>query len=223
MIITCPSCSKRYLVEDTAIETNGRHVQCVTCEHVWFFKPLSDIKDLNQGQLDLIGVQSTATGSGIFHWGLFFISLIIVVIVTGSFFARDTLMTSWPQTTSFFKAIGFGTSPSKTELKIEGLRSMMDIQGKNRTLLLTGTITNEGDKIQEIKNLKIIVKGDCAGASWFERLINKYFYQGTPDQCRLDHWTYEPSERKIYPGEQVAFETSSMGLIQGAKSIQVQF
>ena len=43
MIVSCPSCATRYVVDPQKIGPNGRRVKCVGCERVWKqFLPVSD-------------------------------------------------------------------------------------------------------------------------------------------------------------------------------------
>ena len=38
MIITCPSCQKKFELDDNLLPENGRTLQCGSCNHKWFFK-----------------------------------------------------------------------------------------------------------------------------------------------------------------------------------------
>ena len=37
MIITCPSCNKKFEIDEALIPSEGREVQCGSCEHQWFY------------------------------------------------------------------------------------------------------------------------------------------------------------------------------------------
>ena len=38
MIISCPSCLKKFKIEDSLIPFKGRNLQCGSCNHNWFYK-----------------------------------------------------------------------------------------------------------------------------------------------------------------------------------------
>ena len=38
MIIECPECNKKFQIDKNLIPTNGRTLQCGSCDHKWFFK-----------------------------------------------------------------------------------------------------------------------------------------------------------------------------------------
>ena len=38
MIITCPSCKKKFQIDTTLVSEEGRDLQCGSCKHVWFYK-----------------------------------------------------------------------------------------------------------------------------------------------------------------------------------------
>ena len=38
MIIVCPNCNKKFEIEEKLITSEGRLLQCGSCEHKWFFK-----------------------------------------------------------------------------------------------------------------------------------------------------------------------------------------
>ena len=38
MIITCPSCKKKFNIDINLIPSEGRDLQCGSCEHIWFYK-----------------------------------------------------------------------------------------------------------------------------------------------------------------------------------------
>ena len=43
MIISCPSCDKKFEIDVSLIPKDGRLLQCGSCSHQWFYKPQSKI------------------------------------------------------------------------------------------------------------------------------------------------------------------------------------
>ena len=47
MIISCISCGKKFNVNSELIPSNGRTIQCGSCNHVWFYNPKKIVDTLN--------------------------------------------------------------------------------------------------------------------------------------------------------------------------------
>jgi predicted Zn finger-like uncharacterized protein len=43
MIVSCPSCATRYLIDPTALGGEGRTVRCAKCGHSWHERPPADM------------------------------------------------------------------------------------------------------------------------------------------------------------------------------------
>ena len=54
MIITCPSCKKKFNIDINLIPTDGRNPQCGSCDHVWFYKKEDPIPETLQINEDII-------------------------------------------------------------------------------------------------------------------------------------------------------------------------
>ena len=61
MIIVCPSCNKKFEIDQNLVPSKGRLLQCGSCNHEWFFKISEiehkieeEVKINTQNNLDLI-------------------------------------------------------------------------------------------------------------------------------------------------------------------------
>ena len=51
MIITCPSCKKKFNIDINLIPAEGRNLQCGSCDRVWFYKkedPITETLQINE-------------------------------------------------------------------------------------------------------------------------------------------------------------------------------
>ena len=51
MIIICPSCKKKFNIDINLIPSEGRDLQCGSCEHIWFYKkedPIPEPLQINE-------------------------------------------------------------------------------------------------------------------------------------------------------------------------------
>ena len=67
MIITCPSCQKKFELNDNLLPENGRTLQCGSCNYKWFFKKKDEIKifekQLESNENEKIDSNETITGN----------------------------------------------------------------------------------------------------------------------------------------------------------------
>ena len=52
MIIECINCHKKFVVNSDLIPTEGRNIQCGSCNHLWFFKPDRIQKKISEKQVN---------------------------------------------------------------------------------------------------------------------------------------------------------------------------
>jgi len=53
MIINCPSCQKKFQIDDDLIPKNGRLLQCGSCNNSWFFNPQTQINEIKDGKVNI--------------------------------------------------------------------------------------------------------------------------------------------------------------------------
>ena len=67
MIISCPSCQKKFELDDNLLPENGRTLQCGSCNYKWFFKKKDEIKvlekQLESNENEKIDSNETNTGN----------------------------------------------------------------------------------------------------------------------------------------------------------------
>ena len=113
MIISCPSCKKKFNIDINLIPSKGRDLQCGSCEHIWFYKK-EDIDELTydksndqlikqpveenkKAKSELSAVKETESKSEVIkktQSGKFFSYLIVFIISLGALIILlDTLKT----------------------------------------------------------------------------------------------------------------------------------
>ena len=59
MIITCNNCNKNFEVDSSLIPEKGRLVQCISCDHKWFFK-----KEIKERSVPIVKIVDIADEPG---------------------------------------------------------------------------------------------------------------------------------------------------------------
>lgn len=148
MIVTCPSCSRRYVVQDEILG-NGRLVRCIMCCTTWKQQP--NIKEDKFRTLHPIG------------WGIYFST--IAIIIFALCFAKETVVEIWRPMHCFYKAIGvniptLGDGVEIDNVSVSAIKKVDDVY-----LMIKGDVINKSQNTQYIPELNIKLRTKRYGNS----------------------------------------------------------
>lgn len=181
MIITCPSCSRKYSVDDVKVG-NGKKVRCTVCGTVWFYKP-ETIQDLStpisaSGMSSRIHLGDIAENAHSEDNSLLkkifwiFINLITIAgLAFSSFYFRDYIVTYIPQTRLLYELAGIKCNLVNNALEIVNTSNVFE----NGVLVINGEIKNIKDVDVNVSPIviKIIPENNKGQSIVFEHSINK--------------------------------------------------
>lgn len=218
MIVTCPQCSKRYMLDDTLLPQEGRQVRCVACHHVWRQAP--DASSLGSHS-PLVGipdiVPEARTSSEKQSSWLWWIVCLAIILSFMSFlsFGRNFVVKMWPQSERIYEYIGLHISLPGAGLSIDNASSQVQQDGSIEMIRLTGDVINMSEQVRPIPSLKIKAMGEATHPKCLKN------QQG--EGCILDYWEHRFSENSLLPGKQIRFETEPRPKVEGTQHISVEF
>lgn len=216
MIVTCPQCSKRYMLDENLLPKNGRQVRCVACQHVWHQDP--DITPMNppplKGIIDM-AIQEKMEPEKKSSWLGWIVFLTVVVFVLSFFsFGRDAIVKFWPKSERLYNLVGWHINLPGADLSIENATSLSHQEGNIEMIQVSGEIVNTSSQVRSIPLLKI-------------KLMGPFSHPKCKDQidgaCVLEQWEHRLSENSLLPGEHIHFETTSRPKMEGIQHISVAF
>ncbi len=219
MIVDCPSCGARFLIEPTQIAPGGRKVRCGSCGKSWQQSPVvAGSEAAAPGAA--VAAETTAVGSAlprldefdearrraaarrrpletelkpaksILGWAIL---AVFVVVVLGGFLIGREQITAWlPQTTKLYAALGLirPEQPKVGEgLELRDVTSVRRLVDGQRTLLIEGSVVNVSNEPQPVPPLRAILT-DSGGAE-------------------ITQWTFVTDGADLPPGGITGFQTST--------------
>lgn len=172
MILTCPACRTRYLVDDRALGgTAGRTVRCAQCGHTWQQRPepaapLSADPVLSPGEpapaeppLAVPPRPAPAPSPPRRpHVGMGALWLVLLVVIAAllatAILGRRQVVARYPQTAPAFAFLGLPVAPSESGLKIRKIEPTRSGGG----LVIEGEIANIGKVPRTVPRLRVALR-----------------------------------------------------------------
>ncbi len=131
MILTCPSCSTRYMAEGSRFAPSGRTVKCTNCGHCWFQGPpdasalqitIENDTYANPGsQLQSLLSEGLSRQGLVQHIGQIAswaaLLLFVAVVVQSAYAYRVQIVQLWPKASVLYSTLGITVNTRGLDLK----------------------------------------------------------------------------------------------------------
>lgn len=225
MILTCPECSTRYVVDPVAIGASGRTVRCSRCGHTWNEPPPPDLPRSVPPRLppmDSFDVRSpepttrrrSPRGTNLpalpqpeksrastVLWVL--VVLVLLGAVGATIWQRDLIMERVPATELLFDLVGLGPEPPGAGLQLLDVSSKATTRDGKRVISISGFVANISDTARVVPEMIGIVY-DKQG-----KIIHK--------------WRFSAPSPKLLIKERVPFSTELVDPPPGSARVNVTF
>src|ERR1700730_12959116 len=172
MIVVCPQCSTRYLVDPRALGAGGRRVRCAQCAHTWHHQPPPQAL----AELETVAppVEPAARAPRVEPefarppldeprrrpWlavGWLLLLLVVGLAVGGAVWERDAVIRMWPPAARFYSLFGLAVAQPRDVLKVTAQRRRDEENGVPR-LVIDGEVANVSPEAQQVPKLKVELK-----------------------------------------------------------------
>src|ERR1700722_10506504 len=202
MIVTCPNCSRRYMLDNVLLSKKGRQVRCVACQQVWRQVPDNPpsvnnppFKGIMEATIEpRLSSQKQSSWVG---WIVFL--AIVFSFLSFLSFGRNFIVKRLPQTEKLYALVGLPTNPIGAGLSINNAASIVHSGDSVEMVRVVGDILNTSDHVRPIPPLKIKLLGETSHP--------KCLKTKQTEECVLDYWEHRLPQRSLLPGESTHFET----------------
>lgn len=223
MILTCPSCSTRYLVDPAAVGPEGREVRCVKCGHQWFEvaspppllldQPMAEDANRSEsapgmeaeqappGAVRLPAVRPPPRRRGSLGWIL--LAVFVLLVPGGLYAGREQVMQVLPQTRPLYQQVGLYQPPQPPPpLVVRNVAPAFKRDGETLSIVVTGEVFNPAAVAQDLPGLRIGLRD--------------------ADRRELRHWTLTLPAPRLEPGATMTFASEQPAPAE-ARDLEVTF
>jgi predicted Zn finger-like uncharacterized protein len=217
MIVTCTSCSKRYLVDARVVGPSGRTVRCASCGNTWFLPPPMDalpaglvpepspairIEDeRRERRAQLPAVRRSRSRGPLILTSL--VGIAIVAAVWGLIVAQDSVVKLWPPAAKLYAMIGRGQPVAGTGLELRKVTPSRGIENGAPILAVDGEVVNISPIVRDVPKLRVALRDG--------------------NDHELQVWTAPVTDQRLLPGASVSFHTTITQPAEAATGVVVSF
>ncbi len=230
MILTCPECSTRYLIEPTVLGAEGRTVRCSKCDNTWVQMQADDAAAPDEATEDEATEAAATEEADRFEaaaerrarriaaaapaarserrsraaavmWTVLIMSM--VGVLGAGFVLRDNVIQIWPAAERLYQMIGLERAPPGAGLGFRNVSWKASGRGDDRLLTITGEVTNISRDVLTVPDIQGV-------------LFDK-------NNRELQRWTFRVPEGRLLPGENVPFSTELKNPATGYSRLTIVF
>lgn len=185
MILTCSTCSTRYLIDPASVGVAGRTVKCAKCGHKWKEYPPSDMPKQVADESLQDDIASPAAGGTMsieemtakpipkrppvvqekksWNWlGWLILVFLLAGIGAGGYYGKQYVVQFWPATAKLYQALKMDVKTTNTlGLEIKDLKTKSVLEDGVVHLTVTGKVVNLTGTTRPIPRISIkLVDGE---------------------------------------------------------------
>ncbi len=218
MILTCPTCSTRYLLDPARLGGDGRLVRCGKCSHTWHQAPPPDMpKAVDPLPFVTEEIRPIPPGSNLPAFppvrrqrsnaaGWVALLVVVIAILAAGLVAREQIVQAWPPAAKLYSAVGLGAALPVAPgdgLEVRHVTSKRVMEDGAQVLVIEGEVANVSQGVREVPPLR----GTLRDAQEHD----------------LQQWTFGASASKLQPGETASFSTKLKNPAAAATGISITF
>lgn len=176
MILKCPECNTRFIVNEALLEPHGRKVKCAKCTHVWFQEPnridgepAPKVADAPKIEEIPQSVRPIPEGSGLpvptYDWNfsvMRFVSLFVAFVFIGTALLigfRDKIVPLWEPSAKIYDMIGMSVLTEGHGIAIEDVTVVESFSEGKKRVTVSGFLRNTTDIDRHVPHLKVTLEG----------------------------------------------------------------
>ncbi len=214
MILTCPACSSRYLIEPASLGASGRTVRCAACGHRWFAEPPNDAprhavaepSSPGDGEVAAVAAPAAradeATGRSSRRLIGWLALALVVLVIAGAVVGRNEIVAQVPEAASIYRKLGLSvTVPFGLEFR-DVTSTRLD-EGGVAVLVVEGEIVNITGGSRTVPSVRVALLDEA--------------------KRELEHEIVAAAERAVDGGETTRFVARMVNPPEQARNFSVTF